>query len=156
MSAPSAMSAPPWYAGVSCTNRSATRVGVTMTALASAGTLYFASYSMSTRTELPSGMTAVTRPTLTPEDPHVGALVDADGAREVRGHRLRLRGVAHQDQEGRGQQHHRRGDGEGASVDSWQHAHHSGTNSPVGMAARLTTYASNHGPVPMMLPRIEA
>ena len=30
-----------------------------------------------------------------------------------------------------------------------------GRNSPVGMAARLAAYASNHGPVPMMLPRID-
>ena len=67
MSAPSAISwSPLAYAGVSWTNRSATSVGVTMTALASAGTSYLASYSMSTRTELPSGITAVTRPTLTP------------------------------------------------------------------------------------------
>ena len=67
MSAPSAIgSSPSWYAGVSWTNRSATNVGVTMTALASAGTWYCASYSISTRTELPSGITAVTRPTFTP------------------------------------------------------------------------------------------
>ena len=46
----------PSYAGVSWTNRSATSVGVTITALASAGSLYFASYSISTRTELPSGV----------------------------------------------------------------------------------------------------
>ena len=67
MSAPSAITAPlPSYAGVSWTNRSATRVGVTITALASDGSWYCASYSISTRTELPSGVTAVTRPTLTP------------------------------------------------------------------------------------------
>jgi hypothetical protein len=67
MSAPSAIGrSPEWYAGVSWTNRSATSVGVTITAFASAGTWYFASYSISTRTELPSGTTAVTRPTLTP------------------------------------------------------------------------------------------
>ena len=67
MSAPSAITAPlPSYAGVIWTNRSATSVGVTITALASDGSSYFASYSISTRTELPSGVTAVTRPMLTP------------------------------------------------------------------------------------------
>ena len=57
---------PPVYAGVSWTNRSAASVGVTIAALASAGSLYSASYSISTRTESPSGTTAVTVPTLTP------------------------------------------------------------------------------------------
>ncbi len=66
MSASSSMTGPPVYAGVSCTNRSATSVGVMTAALASAGIFCSASYSISTRTELPSGTTAVTRPTLTP------------------------------------------------------------------------------------------
>jgi hypothetical protein len=39
MSAPSAIWAPLVYAGVICTNRSATSVGVTITAFASAGSL---------------------------------------------------------------------------------------------------------------------
>ena len=39
---------PGLYAGVSCTNRSPTIAGETITALASAGTLYFASYHILT------------------------------------------------------------------------------------------------------------
>ena len=66
MSAPSSITGPPVYAGPSWTKRSATSVGVTIAAVASAGTLCSPPYSISTRTELPSGITAVTLPTLTP------------------------------------------------------------------------------------------
>ena len=60
------MTWPPVYAGAICTNRSAVSVGVTIAALASAGSLYSASYSIATRTRSPSGTTAVTVPMLTP------------------------------------------------------------------------------------------
>jgi hypothetical protein len=60
------MVAPPVYTGVSCTYRSLTSDGATITALAVAGSLTVLSTSMSTRTVSPSGVTLSTCPTFTP------------------------------------------------------------------------------------------
>ncbi len=63
---PSASAGPPEYTGASCTYRSLTTDGGTITATASAGTLYFFSYAISTSTSGPSGSTVVISPILTP------------------------------------------------------------------------------------------
>jgi hypothetical protein len=66
MVAPSSMTGPPVCAGVSCTYRSLTSDGDTITACASAGTATARSYSMVTRTRSPIGSTLSTVPICTP------------------------------------------------------------------------------------------
>ena len=68
---PLVIGGPPVTAGsrrsqVSCTYRSLTSDGGTITASAAAGTRYFASYSNSTTTVPPAGVTLSMVPTLTP------------------------------------------------------------------------------------------
>ena len=132
-----------------------------MTAEASAGTSYSASYSMSTRIVSPSGTTAVTSPTGTPRirtslpskrdtarlkwavavrvsPPPSSVSIVATSSRATTSPTTAARGRAVSREKNALIGRHR----------------FSGVNSPLPSAPRLTAYASNHGPVPMMLDRM--